>query len=505
MTRRSVLGAIVIVTLGLVVGAGILSGLGEALIAGNTGRTFNSAPLYTPSEEVGSLNDAFTRVAEIVTPQVVYINVKSKSNRQTPMWPFSRPDEQQEEYYERGSGSGIIITTDGYIITNNHVVEGATDDGITVTLNDSREFEAELIGADKNTDIAVIKIPATDLAAASLGNSDEVKVGEWVLAVGNPLGLTSTVTAGIVSAISRNVNLNMDSYAIENFIQTDAAVNPGNSGGALVNLKGQVIGVNTAIATGGGFSRNYIGYSFAVPINLAKTVANGIIKNGRFVRGFIGISITTLDASRAKALGMDTYEGVFVESIQPDGAGEDAGIVASDVVVEVNGHPVRNASELQARVGVNPPGTVIKLKVFRDGEYIMKDVTLKGKDGETTVAALEKPEEKEEKEEVTVGPVSFDEAGFTVKDLDSKVKSEFKVDDGVLVTDVKRFGKAYENNLRAGTVILEAKKGSNVTKIKSVKDLQSILKKLGPQEAILLRIQDATGRKAFIALEGPVS
>ncbi len=505
MTKRTALGAVAVLSLGLILGAVIVSGFGGFTFsfAEASGPKFNSQPLFTPSPEVANMNEAFSRVAEIVTPQVVFINVKSKPKETQQFFPFSQ--QPQDEPVE-GSGSGIILTSDGYILTNNHVVEGATADGIKVILSDSREYEAKLVGTDKNTDIAVIKIDEKNLSAASLGNSDNVRVGEWVLAVGNPLGLTSTVTAGIVSAISRNVKLNMDSYAIENFIQTDAVVNPGNSGGALVDLNGQVIGVNTAIATGGGmFNRSYIGYSFAVPINLAKTVAQGIIKYGKYVRGFIGVSISTLDAKKAKGIGLESIKGVFVESVQADGAGAAAGIEAGDVILEVEGKSITNASELQARVGMHQPGETIEVKVFHRGETITKKVTLKGREGEELLAADKdsKKDDKSAKSKSTANSATFDKAGFTVKNLDADAKKEFKRETGVLVTDVKRFGQAFENNLRPNVVIFEVRQGSKVMEVNSVDDLNGILGKLKANEAVLLRIQADNGNTAFVPLEGP--
>jgi serine protease Do len=503
MSKHTAIGTIIVLSLGLVLGAAIVSGLGGFTFSFAEGsiRQFNKQPLYIPGPEVSNLNDAFSQVAEIATPQVVYINVKSKSSVPQ-VWPFgnSHPDVPQ-----RGSGSGIILTTDGYIMTNSHVVEGAIEDGITVTLSDARELPAVVIGTDKSTDIAVIKVEANNLQAASLGNSDEIRVGEWVLAVGNPLGLTSTVTAGIVSAISRSVDLNVDSYAIENFIQTDAVVNPGNSGGALVNLNGQVIGVNTAIATGG-MGKSYIGYSFAVPINLAETVAKGIMKYGRYVRGFIGVSIRTLDVKQAKALGLESYKGVLIENVIPDGAGEEAGLEAGDVIVEVAGKPVTSASELQARVGTHQPGDAVELKIFHMGKYITKSVILKGRDGEKTIADAKEPKEKvEKKKEARLSDgLSFDKAGFTVIDLNAQTKKQFKRESGVFVIDVKRFGPAFENDLRKGVVIFEARKGAKVTKIDDTDDLNDVLGELRENEAVLLRIQTDGGNTAFIPIEGPV-
>jgi serine protease Do len=511
MSRRAVLTAIVMVTSGIIFGAVIVAGFnGFNLSFADANARFNTAPLFNPSDAVISLNETFTSVSQVVTPTVVSITVKSKAQgmQQFHFWPFDQnpQGQQQEQQYQQGSGSGIILTADGYILTNKHVVEGATEDGIKVTLHDSREFSAKLIGSDGNTDIAVIKIDAKQLSPASVGNSDEVKVGEWVLAVGNPLGLTSTVTAGIVSAISRNIGIisgrSNDGTGIENFIQTDAAINPGNSGGALVNLKGQVIGVNTAIATETG---RYIGYGFAVPINLAKVVANAIIKDGKFTRGYIGVQITSLDAKKAKALGLDRYQGVLVESLTDDGAGKAAGVQEGDVILEVDGKGVTSSNELQARVGMHHPGETVTLKIFRGGKYLDYSVKLKARNNET-VASGKNEEDDEVDLDASVdskSSLSFDKAGFTVKPLDKTQKQRFDRESGVYVASVKQFSPAFENNLRQDVVIFEARRGGSVTKIESMSDLKKVLKALGEGESILLRIVTANKQTAFIPIEGP--
>ncbi len=514
MSRRSVLFAIVLVSAGILFGAVIVSGIGGVNLSfADSGVQFNSAAPYSPPDGVVDLNKTFTSVAEIVNPTVVAITVKSKvqgGDRYHRIWPFGDmfPQDQgrEEDMLTQGAGSGIILTSDGYILTNKHVIEDATEDGIRVVLFDSREFPAKLVGSDQNTDIAVIKIDGSGLSAAALGNSDEVRVGEWVLAVGNPMGLASTVTAGIVSAISRNIGImrskNSDGTGIESFIQTDAAVNPGNSGGALVNLRGQVIGVNTAIASQTG---QYVGYSFAVPINLAKVVANGIIKDGTFVRGYIGVRITDLDAVKAKALNMDRYKGVLVEDVQADGAGKAAGVRVGDAIVEVDGKPVQSANELQARVGMHHPGENVTLKIFRDGKYIDIDVKLKPRSEDDVIVADAKKNKESKDESVnSKSSMTFEKAGFTVKPLDEESKKKFDRNSGLLVTNVKQYSPAYENNLRTGVVVFEARKGSSVTKIETLADLNKVLGSLEKGESVLLRVQTPAGDKTFIPIEGPV-
>ncbi len=505
MTKRSAVAAVVFISIGIVFGAVVVSGFGGSILHALSGTRFMTEPAYDPPEAVARLNETFTEVARIVTPSVVFITVKTKATSgPQSFWPFGdihpRPDDTEE--LEQGSGSGIIITSDGYILTNRHVVNGATDDGITVTLSDSREFPATLVGSDAYTDVAVIRINAKDLTPASIGNSDNVKVGQWVLAVGNPLGLTSTVTTGIVSAISRNIGISekRDGSGIENFIQTDAAINPGNSGGALVDLHAQVIGINTAIASRTG---SYIGYGFAVPINLARVIADAIIRDGKFVRGYIGVNITSLDAKRAKAFGIDRFKGVIVENVQDDGAGKAAGLEAGDVITEIDGREVGSANELQARVGMHHPGDVIKVTFWRAGEFMTKTVTLKGRDNDDESSATAKKNDTSGDMDNAKGPVKFEKPGFTVKPLDDEARKLFKRKSGVLVTDVKQLGQAFDNNLRPNVVIFEARKQRQTIAIDKVADITSLMKSLGEGESVLLRVMAPDGRTYFVPIEGP--
>jgi serine protease Do len=279
-----------------------------------------------------AFSKAFIEVAEKVTPTIVHISVvsdRSKNREDDMFFPFFREMPQQ-----RGSGSGIIISEDGYIITNNHVVENAST--VNVGLFDKRTFTAKVVGTDPLTDLAVIKIDATDLPVSYLGDSDDIRVGQWVMAIGNPLSLSSTVTAGIVSAMGRGqLGLIRDSYGVENFIQTDAAINPGNSGGALVDLSGAVIGVNSAIAASR--TGTYIGYGFAIPINLAKAVAKDLIAHGKVSRGYIGINIGEVDDAMAKSLGLDRPRGIIVQGLVAGGAAADADVKEGDVILKVDG------------------------------------------------------------------------------------------------------------------------------------------------------------------------
>lgn len=310
----------------------------------------------------------FTAVAEQTTPTVVHIKTSSRNgNSISDMWNGGGGQGGAS------SGSGVIITQDGYIVTNYHVIEGAGE--IEVILNNRRNYTARIIGTDPSTDLAVIKINRTGLKHVSFGNSDKLRVGEWVMAVGNPFNLASTVTTGIVSAKARNINILDDNLAIESFIQTDAVVNPGNSGGALVNLSGQLIGVNTAIATPTGY---YAGYAFAVPVNLVRKVITDIMEFGEVKRGFLGVSIRGIDGKLATKYDLDDVEGVLVADVNINSAAAAAGIEQGDIILEVEGVKVNSAPELQERISLHRPGAKVSLLIKRDNQNINKEVMLKG-------------------------------------------------------------------------------------------------------------------------------
>lgn len=340
---------------------------------------YSSQPAFS-NEQLQQLDERFLfkKIAEKVRPTVVYIETEI---------PISGEDIPDDEFHEQEKdfwghifprkaltvGSGIIISSDGYILTNNHVIDRATEDGIEVTLNDKRTFTARVVGTDPTTDLAVLKIDAQNLPAITIGNSNTVEVGEWVLAVGNPFRLRSTVTAGIVSALSRDMQIIEDRMRVENFIQTDAAINKGNSGGALVNTSGELVGVNTAIASMNG---NYQGYGFAAPSNLAMKVARDIIQFGEVHRALLGISISTVDAAAAEKLGMDTIRGVRIEGLSPDGAAASAGLRRDDVILSVNGKVINESNQLQQKIAVLHPGEIAALRIWRDGEELTKKVKL---------------------------------------------------------------------------------------------------------------------------------
>jgi len=371
MSKKSIVFAGLLLVIALSFGGLLIANFGDVkqIIASSQIEYKTTPPITNVSPEIKNLNEAFVQIAKSVTPAVAYIEVttgSSESDEQNPGFnmPFDLgPDFQMpDQGPSRGSGSGIIISNDGYILTNNHVIKNATENGIKVRLTDKREFNAKLIGVDPNTDVAVIKIEASDLMVASIGNSDDVQVGQWVVAIGNPLGLNSTVTAGIVSALGRNIQMGGDSYAINNFIQTDAAINPGNSGGALVDINGSVIGINTAIKTTNGY---YQGYGFAIPINLAQIVATELIKSGKISRGYIGVSIKDVDIKEAKGLGLDKARGVLVQDVLAGGAGDEAGLKVGDVILFVDNQEVNASNELQTIIGTHRPGDVQTIKLLK--------------------------------------------------------------------------------------------------------------------------------------------
>src|SRR5438128_1949344 len=332
-----------------------------------------AAPLAAPGLKAASdWSDAFVAVAEHVKPAVVFIRSqhveRGDNQRLPPGFQDFFPNLRRRPQVEQGSGSGFIVSVDGFILTNNHVVAGA--DKVTVRLYDKREFIAKVVGTDPNTDVAVIKIEARGLPTVGFGNSDSTRVGEWALAIGNPLGeaFAFTVTAGIVSAKGRLLaGLQQTRYSIQDFIQTDAAINPGNSGGPLVNIRGQVVGINSAIASETGF---YAGYGFAIPINLARTVMDQLVKTGHVERAVMGIAIRDVTQEDADAVGLKQIAGVVVNSYtNDDSPAKAAGVQPGDVIVSVNGQPTRTRAQFRDALRKVKPGDVVTLQVLsRSGD-----------------------------------------------------------------------------------------------------------------------------------------
>lgn len=494
MKMKGIVSAVVLLFIGILFGAILVSGFGLVRPGIADIKLGAENPPVSLDADASSFGQAFIETAEKVTPAIVQITVVSEREKDPRgeffFFPFKDLPKEQ-----KGSGSGILISNDGYIITNNHVVENATK--VTVGLFDKRRFDATVIGTDPLTDLAVIKIDADNLPAAYLGDSDALKVGQWVMAIGNPLSLTSTVTAGIVSAIGRGqLGLIRDSYGVENFIQTDAAINPGNSGGALVDLSGAVVGVNSAIATSG--TGTYIGYGFAIPINLAKAVAKDLIANGKVSRGYIGVNISEVDDAMAKSLGMDRPRGIIIQSILEGSAAEESDLRAGDVILEVDGREINAPNQLQSYVAAQTAGTTVTLKIFRDGETLERKITLKAKDDDSKTEPVSNKKEDANKKNKTLSIVNYDNVGLTVKNLSERDMKDFGVDHGVLITEVKPFSKAEDQRLFAGLVIIEADK----TEINDVSDLTEIIdSKRG--DAVLLNVIDNKGNRRFVGLEIP--
>jgi serine protease Do len=342
---------------------------------------------------------------------------------------------RSEPQIAQGFGSGVIISSDGFIVTNNHVIEGAQK--IKVVLNDKREFEVRKIGTDPTTDVALLKIDEKSLPFLEFGNSDALKVGEWVLAVGNPFNLTSTVTAGIVSAKARNIGINTNRSSIESFIQTDAAVNPGNSGGALVNIRGELIGMNTAIASRTG---SYAGYSFAIPVTIVRKVVEDLKNFGEVQRALLGVEMNTVDADLAKEHNLDKIEGVYVENVTEDGAARSAGIRSGDVILEIQGKKVNSSAELQESISQYRPGDFVTVTVKRGGTEKQFTAKLRNKMGDTGIV----------RESNEIYGAQFE----VLSELD---KSEMNIDHGIKTVKIGE-GKLKNAGLIKGFVITDVNK-----------------------------------------------
>lgn len=393
-----------------------------------------------------SNNINFLSTANRVVPGVVHIRTGYGPGV------FSLNPLHNNERPVHSSGSGVIISDDGYIVTNNHVIEDATN--IEVVMNNNQRYYAKLVGSDANTDLALLKIKARDLPFVPYGNSDGIQAGEWVLAIGNPFDLNSTVTAGIVSAKARNIGIlqQKNGLSVEAFIQTDAAVNPGNSGGALVNLAGELIGVNTAIATSSG---SYQGYSFAIPVSLVKKVMDDLLEFGKVQRGLLGINIGDVDASIAEQFDLSVSQGVFVSRVLSGSAAEDSGIISGDVIVAIDGHVVNSVSELQEWVARNRPGKEIDVSFLRKGTKMEVKARLKNSKGEES---LEKKEIKHNIE------------GAQFEDVPYRELTKLLLDGGVKISQVN-MGKWKKAGIKKGFIIAFIDK----VPVENVEDLNRIL------------------------------
>jgi serine protease DegQ len=424
---------------------------------------------------------------ERVTPAVVNVSVKARAEKSTvdennplfqnpelrrffqgPGSPFNQPQQPRQRM---SSGSGVIVDAKkGYVLTNHHVIDNASE--ITVTLKDRREVTAKLIGSDDGTDIALLQIDADNLSDLPIGDSGDMKVGDYVVAVGNPFGLSQTVTSGIISAMGRS-GLNIEGY--EDFIQTDASINPGNSGGALVNLKGELIGINTAII---GPSGGNVGIGFAVPTSMARLVMNQLVASGSVSRGRIGVQIQNMSPELAKNLGIDQASGALVGGVEKGTPAEAAGIQAGDVITAINGGSIAGASELRNRVGLTPVGTTLEMTVLRGSDTKKVKVTI-GKMPETAQKAVYNEPEK------TAPAVK----GATFADPPAGSEEE-----GVVVTDVQQGSPAWMSGLRPDDVVVAI----NREPVKSAEDLSAALKDASRQTALFLK---RDGRDMLIVMQ----
>ncbi|MBN2731512.1 MAG: trypsin-like peptidase domain-containing protein [Balneolaceae bacterium] len=432
----------------------------------------------------------FKNVADQVIPTVVYISTVVSLDGE------ERNDEGGSDFWDQFSsrrartvGSGVIISEDGYIVTNNHVIRGAISDGIGVIVNDKRAFEARVVGTDPTTDLAILKIDAKNLPSIVIGNSDELEVGEWVLAIGNPFRLRSTVTAGIVSALSRQVQISGETdngLRIDSYIQTDAAINKGNSGGALVNTSGELIGINTAIASQSG---SYQGYGFAVPSNLVKKVVRDLIEYGEVHRALLGVSILGIDYSRAQELGLNAVRGVEIIALTEDGAAQKYNLKENDVIFSVNGEPVNEPNELQEKIAVLRPGETAQLNIWRDGETMQKDIVLgRLQSPDPSFTAQEEPDDQNElgrndRRGVAFGTFSL---GFKVMALATPEDSQVY---DLIISEVFSSSEAARQGLKEGYII----KKVNDADVQTLEQLNKQLSVLKEGANILMEVETPEG------------
>ncbi|HUP02240.1 MAG TPA: Do family serine endopeptidase [Gemmatimonadota bacterium] len=451
----------------------------------------------TTEASLRAMGNAFTRIAQEVTPAVVYVsNAQLVEGRALPFdfgpfedffefrGPRNGPPEP-ERFRRQSGGSGVIIREDGYIVTNNHVVEGA--ERLQVVLNNRRAFDAQVVGRDPSTDLAVIKIDAEDLPVARFTEIDQVQVGEWVLALGNPFGLEFTMTAGIVSAIGRGslgiINRGDNPYAIEDFIQTDAAINPGNSGGPLVNIEGEVIGINTAIAsrTGG-----YQGYGFAIPVSIVRPVVDELIETGQVRRAVLGVSIQLITPDMQEALGLPTLDGVLIADFDGNVANNPArraGLEAGDVVLSVDGEEVSNPSELQQAIAFHEPSDEVELTIWRDGRRQEVDVELgerpSGDDDQELAVDSARESESALGMEVQAQTARSRAALAQRAQIDPS-----EIPTGVFVRDVAPLSAADEAGIPENTIITQI----GERRIASLEDYRSAVEGLEPGSVVYLRV-----------------
>ena len=481
-----------VLALGLVLAAGA-GGYAIARVTPSTsaaGHVRASLKVADPSE--GPSKSGFAPIVKQVLPNVV--NISSSKVVRTPNQSEGMPadpffqqffgkrfgpgPEVPKQRREQSLGSGVIVSSEGYVLTNNHVVEGATD--VKVTLSDKRELKAQIIGTDPKTDVAVLKLEGSNFPAITLGDSSKVQVGDYALAIGDPFGVGQTVTMGIVSAKGRS-NLGIEDY--EDFIQTDAPINPGNSGGALVNDRGELVGINTAILSHGSGGNEGIG--FAIPVNLAREVMNQIMDHGKVTRGYLGIVIQPITPAMSKALGQSEPEGVLVGDVSPKGPAQASGVERGDVILELNGKALNDSNELRNTIAMLQPGETVTLKVSRNGST--RDIKVK---------LGELPSSKEEAQNERGGASKDALEGVSVENLDAETAKELGLPAstrGVVVTDIDPSSPKADSGLRKGDVIQEV----NHQLVHNVVEFEQALHKTGKENALLL--VNRGGTTLFIA------
>ena len=444
--------------------------------------------LFSQNSVVRQFSKAFADVAEKAKPAVVTIitdKIVSLSQYEDFGFFFYQPGQpRQKEFKTNAIGSGVIIDSKkGYILTNNHVIDDM--DGIKVKLFDKREFEATIIGTDPKTDLAVLKIEANDLIDISLGNSDEARVGEWVMAVGSPFSenLSHTVTTGIISALGRSNIMNSQSY--EDFIQTDAAINPGNSGGALISMDGKLIGINTAIATGG-YEKSNRGVGFAIPSNMVKRIMSDLIDKGFVTRAWLGVFIQELDSETAKGLNIKTRNGALITDVVDGGPAQEGGIQEGDVIIAFNDQLISDPSNLKNVVSLTPPNTKNRVKVIRDGSKKTVEVIL-----------AELPEEVQN---LSVRDrVRSNEFGLQLKEITDSLQKKYNLEDSnaLVVTKIDKDGEAYNKGIREGDIV----KRVGTEKVETVKAFKRLIDKSREKGTLLLLVKKPNGGSKFYTLK----
>ena len=470
----------------------------EAPLLSEIASTAPSSNLFASPPPQAKVNLDFASLVDRMAPAVVFIEVEKVERRQSRSFFdddlfrrfFGNPRSDEQEFRTRSQGTGFFISPDGYILTNNHIVERAIN--VAITTKDGEEFKAEIIGTDPLTDLALVKVKTNNHEYANLGDSDALRVGEWVMAIGNPLGLAHTVTAGIVSAKGRQIMNDPNSY--QDFIQTDAAINQGNSGGPLVNTLGEVVGINSIIFSGAGGN---IGIGFSISSNLAKTVVKNLKEHGRVIRSVIGVGIYAITSDFRDALGLKNKNGAIVGSVDKGGPADKAGLKRYDVITELNGVPIEDRTELRFSIADTKPGSTIELTILRKPEG-------KGKELEKKILKV-KIKEMDSDKDVEQGTSTGKDLGFKIDKLTSRIAKQlgYDIKKGLVITEVEKYSEAERKGLRKYDVILEI----NQNEVTEVGDLRGLLKKAEPGDSLLLLVyrqqRGGGGDEFFVTLRIP--